>query len=258
MVEEEVLIGEETLSYISNLPIGDFPELLDVDKAGNFEVVDINSLPRGIVTGSNLISFAQDTKPEVRTGVALSMLAAQRVANNDHAILTPDQWIDRHNTVLTNLNWILEESGKIDSKTDNINVALHEAIIPFLTAAFAGAVGAAALIITAIKQLQEMDKSSPWITLFDRESRHFEVTEYQFSVVESSDNVAKLRLASARFDATVGKTQVLFFKVTDQDACFHGVRQTLSTNVSLLTNLNAALEDRLAKFSTGYIRSLPL
>ena len=49
-------------------------------------------------------------------------------------------------------------------------------------------------------ELKNMDKSSPWITLFDRQSRHFDVTEYQFSVVEISGDTVHLKLAAARLD----------------------------------------------------------
>jgi hypothetical protein len=45
--------------------------------------IDIDNLPAGIVTGSNLIQFPADASPELKSSVALSLLAAQRVATND-------------------------------------------------------------------------------------------------------------------------------------------------------------------------------
>ena len=89
------------------------------------------------MTGSNLIQFPADASPELKSSVALSLLAAQRVASNDPVILSPAQWLDRHNTVLQNLNWRNDEGGVAKSQFDSIDMAVHQAIIPFLTAALA-------------------------------------------------------------------------------------------------------------------------
>ena len=248
---------EHLRTYIANLPVGTMRLPLQREEDA-ITAVDINNLPIGIVTGSNLIQFSKDASSQIKSSVALCLLAAQRVAGNDPVVATPQQWIDRHNKVLTNLNWRIERGGKVESKFDNINLAVHEAIIPFLTAAFGGAVAAGALIITALKQLKEMDKTAPWITLFDRESRRFDVTEYQFSVVDVKNDQVELSLASARFGASYGRTQVLFFKITDKQATFSSASETLSTNTDLLETMNSGLKDKLAGFAESYIRSLPL
>ena len=137
-------------------------------------------------------------------------------------------------------------------------MAVHEAVIPFLAAAFGGAVAAGALILTALKQLKEMDKNSPWITLFNQESRRFDVTEYQFSVVQVAGDQVTMKLASARFNASFGKTQVLFFKVTKQAAKFESASSDLSATSSLLIEMNDGLKTKLAGFTRDYITSLPL
>jgi len=249
---------EHMRSYIANLPIGTFYSALQPIEEDVVTGVDLNKLPDGIITGSNLIQFPKEASPQVRSSVALSLLAAQRVAASDPVVLTPQQWVDRHNTVLTNLNWQIGGGGAIESEFKNINVAVHEAIIPFLAAAFGGVVGAGALILTALKQLKEMDKNSPWITLFDRESRRFNVTEYQFSVVEVLGDQVSLRLASARFSASFGRTQVLFFKVSKQTAKFDAANQTLSADSALLVDMNDGLKTKLAAFTKTYIQTLPV
>lgn len=243
-------------SYISNLPIGTFRAVLQPEEEAGVPPVDINNLPDGIVTGSNLIHFSKDASPDIKSSVALSLLAAQKVASNDPVVLTPKQWLDRHNTVLTNLNWQVKSQGELEQEFTNVNVAVHEAVIPFLTAAFGG-VAAGVLITTALKQLKEMDNKSPWITLFDRESSRFNVTEYQFSGVQVEKDQVTLKLASARFAASFGKTQVLFVKVTKQRAQFVGARGELSANTDLLIGMNGDLKTKLARFATAYIQKLP-
>jgi hypothetical protein len=244
-------------SYIANLPVGAFPAAAEAQEE-TVTAVDINNLPNGIVTGSNLIQFPDEANATVRSSVALSLLAAQRVAAADPVIATPQQWIDRHNTVLRNLNWRIGEGGFVDSEFDNVNVAVHEAIIPFLVSAFGGVVAAGALILTALNQLKDMDKNSPWITLFDRQSRRFDVTEYQFSVVEVAGREVRLRLAAARFNAAYGRTQVLFFKVANERAKFDAAKQILSADADLLTEMNDGLRAKLAGFTKAYIQGLPV
>jgi len=248
--------SEELRGYIANLPVGVAPPSLAEDESA-VNAIDVDKLPAGIVTGSNLIQFPPEASPELRSSVALSLLAAQRVASNDPVVLSPTQWLDRHNTVLQNLNWRGEGGGVAKSTFDRVDVAVHEAIIPFLTAAFGGAVGAGVLILTALNQLKDMDKDSPWITLFDRESRHFDVTEYQFSVVQVVGDTVHLKLAAARLDASFGRTQVLFFKLRKQDAQFEQANQSYSTEAALLAEMNADLKSKLLSQTKSFIRGLP-
>jgi hypothetical protein len=243
-------------SYIANLPVGAAPPSTS-EGAAPVNTIDIDNLPNGVVTGSNLIQFPADCSPELKSSVALSLLAAQRVAANDPVVLSPSQWLERHNTVLQNLNWRNEGGGVAKSSFKSIDVAVHQAIIPFLTAAFGGALGAGALILTALNQLREMDENSPWITLFDRQSRRFEVTEYQFSVVEVKGDTVHLRVAAARLDASFGRTQVLFFKLKNQDAAFEQANQSFSAEAALLTEMNAELKVKLMMLTKSFIRSLP-
>jgi hypothetical protein len=256
---ECLMLSDNVRTYIANLPVGTFqPTLRPQDEAAPaVTAVDINKLPDGIVTGSNLIQFPAGTSPDVKASVTLSLLAAQRVASNDHVLTTPDQWIDRHNTVLENLNWVVNKGGKVDSQLHGLSVAVHKAIIPFLTAAFTGGATAGALILAALNNLQSMDQNAPWITLFDQQSRRFDVTEYMFTVVSVKDDQVSMETASARFNATFGTTQVLFFKLSRQDATFQSVSETLSASAGLLTDMNADLKVKLANVTRSFIQSLP-
>lgn len=243
-------------SYIANLPVG-APLLRMGEESAAVNTIDIDSLPNGIVTGSNLIQFPANASPEVKSSVALSLLAAQRVASNDPVVLSPTQWLDRHNTVLQNLNWRVEGGGVAKAHFDSVNVAVHQAIIPFLTAALGGAVVAGALILTALKQLQEMDRNAPWITLFDRQSRHFDVSEYQFTMVEVVGDTVHMKLVAARLDASYGRTQVLFFNLKNQNAEFEQANQSYAADAALLAEMNADLKVKLMNVTKSYIQSLP-
>lgn len=246
---------DDVRSYISNLPIGPFQ--VPVQTQEDVTAVDIDNLPKGIVTGSNLIQFPDKASPEVRTSVALSLLLAQRVAFADNVIKTPDQWIDCHNTVLRKINWLVERGGTVDSQVKGLDVAVHKAIIPFLTAVLGPAVAVGSLIIAALNSLQSMNQNLPWITLFDQQSRRFDVSEYMFSVVDMVDDQVHLSMASARFNASFGSTQVLFFKLSNEQAQFQSVSESLSAQADLLTDLNGDLKTRLASRTQSFIKSLP-
>lgn len=243
--------------YIADLPIGPLPRAMP-GEAAPVDSLDVDRLPGGLVTGSNLIQFTPNASAAIRSVVSLSLLAAQRVATNDTAVTNPEQWAERHNAVLQNLNWHNDGGGVVKSEFKSINVAVHEAIVPFLTAALGGA-AAASLIVTALNQLQSMDKDAPWITLFDRQSRRFDVSEYQFTVaeVDEANNQVRLNLVAARLNAEYGRTQALFFTLKKEHAAFEQATQKFSADMGLLADMNVDLKAKLSALSRSFIRGLP-
>jgi len=236
-------------------------EVDEIDLATEDEIVsavDVNSLPDGIVTGSSLIEFNDGMKAKLKSSVALSLLAAQRVATNDSSVDNPDQWLEKHNQTLQKLSWLVEQDAQLNSEFDSLNVAVHEAIIPFLTAALGPAAVAGSLIIKALEQLKTMDKNSSWITLFDKESQRFEVNEFHFAVVEEVGNQTRLRMAAARFDASYGKTQVLFFKIKKSDASFDARNMSFLANSELLEEMNVQLRVKLRDHARKFIQEMDI
>ena len=243
--------------YISNLPIGTVGNSAFESREQEFvSSVNIENLPDGIVTGSNLVQFTQNQSPKLRSSIALCLLAAQRVADNDQVITSPDEWLARHSSVLRGLNWVVEKEGVIHSEYDTFNVAVHEAIIPFITAALGPAAAVGSLIITALEQLKTMEEESKWITLFDKESRRFNVSEFQFSVAETEGDHTRLNMVAARFDAAFGKTQILFFRIKDAETKFHAHNQSFLINSELLSAMNVELKVKLRSQTARYIQSL--
>jgi hypothetical protein len=248
----------ELKSYISNLPIGPDAISFGAEEETPIGAIDPDRIPDGVVTGTNMVEFDGTVDTDLRTAVALSLLAAQRVASNDAVVTTPDQWLDRHNTVLTNLNWTLEGEGSVNQTFDKVNVEVHDAIIPFLTAALGGAVGASSLIVTALKQLQKINKDSPWITLFLRESQRFEVSEFHFTHVAVKENRVVMKLSAARFDASYDRTMVLFFKITKQNAKFQMANSSMLADSQLLRMSRDGLKTKLARLTNKYVRELDI
>lgn len=250
---------EATRRYIASLPVGDDTvETLQMaaTRGGALASVDIDDLPTGIVTGSQMIAFPEEASAALKSGVALSLLAAQRVATNDPAVQTPDQWVKRYNAVLGNLNWIVEGSGSVQSSFESSDINVHKAILPFLTAALGGG-ATGGLILKAIEELAAIDKSAPWFTLFESESRRFDVSEYHFVAVDTEEDRTVLRIAAARFGASYGRVQVLFFRIIDHSAQFDAANSILRADTGSLEAISDALKAKLEGQATRFIASLP-
>lgn len=245
-------------SYISNLPISPLPAALRTQDDVAVNSIDIENLPALVVSGSNLVQFSNNSGPELRASIALSLLAAQRVASEDPATITPEQWLDRHNTVLTNLGWSTQAARLVNFESKKIDEAVSQAIVPFLSAAFSGSADNGSLILTALNQLAEANKKSSWFAVFDRESQRFQVTEYQFSVVTVDEDQVDLKVASARFEATFGRTQVLFIRVTKQHASFSGASQALTGKAAEVAAVRESLKIKLAGFARVFIYALSI
>lgn len=245
---------ENMSAFIEALPITDPHESVLLTEAA--PSVDINNLPEGIVSGSTMIGFEPDLSTELRKSVALCLTAAQKVAKADSVAASPDLWVERHDMVLRGLNWVSTGGGTVFTERDVSNMAVHKAIIPFLTAAFGTAATATSLIITAIEQMQQMNANAPWITLFERESRRFDVSEYRFATVGLSNGIVVLRLAAARFIAQQERVQVLFFKRNDLQVSFNLASRVLTANTDLLEEMNESLARKLLGHTNDFVEEL--
>ena len=245
---------EELSTFIENLPIPISTE----ESAGTAvaPIVDINNLPDKIISGSTMIGFEPDLAQEFRSSVALSLTAAQKVASADSVVSSPDLWIKRHQMVLEGLNWVTTAGGEVYTERSVSNIAVHKAIIPFLTAAFGPAAAASSLIVTALEQLQKMEEEKPWITLFEQESRRFDISEFRFATAGMESGNVVLRYAAARFLAKQERLQILFFKKNDVDVHFKLANRTMTANPDLLEAMNSALKAKLASETDNFITSL--
>ncbi len=246
------MLVESLPTFIENLPI---PEPA-AKEAATASPVDITNLPDGVICGSTMIGFDAGLSSDLRTSVALCLTAAQKVAKADSVVASPDLWVDRHDMVLRGLNWISTTGGELRTERNLTNVSVHKAIIPFLTAAFGPASTAASLIVTAIEQLRKMDEEKPWITLFESESRRFDVSEFRFATAGAENGTVVLRFAAARFVARQERMQILFFKKNDIEIDFKLASRTMTANPELLKSMNAALQEKLQNQTDDFIAGL--
>jgi len=247
---------EKLTTFIERLPI---PAPIKVtEDIATAPTVDVDNLPGGIVSGSTMIGFEPDLSSELRASVALSLTAAQKVAEADSVVSSPDLWVERHHMVLKGMNWVSTSGGDLYTERSMSNIAMHKAIIPFLMAAFGPAATAASLIVTAIEQLEKMEVDKPWITLFERESRRFDISEFRFATASLENRNVVLRFAAARFIARQERFQILFFKKNDIDVNFKLANRTMTANPELLESMNSPLKAKLKGKTDNFIASLKL
>lgn len=245
---------DQLTSFIEALPIPRRSEAPETTETA--PTVDIDNLPDGIVSGSTMIGFEPDLSSELRKSISLCLTTAQKVAAADPVAVSPGLWVDRHDMALRRLNWVSTGGGTIFTERAVSNIAVHKAIIPFLTAAFGPAASASSLIVTAIKQMQQMNAKAPWITVYERESRRFDISEYRFATVASANDTVVLRIAAARFIAQQERIQVLFFKKNDVDVQFRLASRILTADPDLLEDMNPSLDQKLKGHTEGFIDGL--
>jgi hypothetical protein len=224
-----------------------FETAVTVDNA-----IDLDTLPDGLVTGTTLLDLSAVTDPQVRSGVSLSMLFASRVAANDASADDPDAWLASYQSALGRVGFALSGSAMLNSSFKKTNVGVHRAIIPFLTIALGGA-AAGPVLISLLENLGDMAPDSPWITMYDRQVRRFDVQEMHFGAARSVGLETEIRYAVARLNLEMAQTSVLFFNITSDKAQFESMTTSMQISNSLMAVIEPDLRLKLAKQSKKFI-----
>lgn len=234
-------------AFIEAADIGQISSL-DVAGLGASPPLDIDKLPPGVVSGHTLIDFTAVPYPDVRAGVSLSMLFASRVATQAVKVNGGDEddWLAAYTSSLGNLGFAVSPMSIVKSTFRKSGVEVHKAIIPFLTVAFGGA-AIGPIILAALQNLQSMGENTPWIRLFEQESKRFQVREFHFAAASSTSSDTSIRYAIARLNASATITSVLFLKVSQANADFESATTTLSVNNSLMAVVEGDLKLRLGQ-----------
>lgn len=207
--------------------------------------LDLNKLPQGVVSGNTLIDYSA-TSLEVRGALSLAMAFANQAARaamkqgDDE-----DDFFAAYQSNLVKLGFNFSQTAFTKSRFKKRDVAVHKAIIPFLTIALGGAT-VGPVILALLENMKEIDINQPWITLFDRESRKFETRELHFAAVASDAIESRMRHVAARLKVVDDRINVLFFKINDTSAEFESATTTISVNNALLGVLERPLLERLA------------
>jgi hypothetical protein len=213
-----------------------------------------------VAVGSQLAEFDPAVAAGVRGALANNLLLAQLAANkaasqsNDMAT-----WYGKYNDTLQNTGWTLAEAEFQNQTIQNKNANVHEEIIPIITAMLGPQVAAVSMVVNVLRGLQNMNKDSPWITLFDRSSEHASGAKFQVSYVDL-DAGGNPRIKAMYFGVLAERsvTQVLFFKFAGQRAEFRKASSTMSASVDLLNATKPKIASRVQEFIAEFVAKVEI
>lgn len=222
--------------------------------------LDLDKLPPAVVSGTTLIDFSAVPSLSVRAGVSQAMLFASRVATKAMTKIEnadEDDWLAAYTSNLAELGFSMTGSGVTKSTFKKTGLEVHKAIIPFLTIAFGGA-AIGPIILAGLENLQKMNENTPWITLFDSQTRRFEAQEMHFAAAASDAINTTIKYAVARLHVKTGTTSILFFKLSKADAEFESTTKSMTANNSFLALLEPELRAKLQSLSKKFIAEAEL
>jgi hypothetical protein len=214
---------------------------------------------QAMVIGSDIVSFVKGVTEERRRDIANSALLAQLIANKAISEATNIiGWYDAYFTTLTKIGWVIQSKQFVKHAEHGENFSAHEAIITVATTLLGAAPAALAVVKTTLNALKSMDKNSPWITLFNRESQRASSARFQVTLAEQEEGGQFLvTLMAFTLQAKAEVTQVLFFKFRANEVELKHSSGKVTISATVLTAIRDAVEEKLASIATKYIKGLP-
>ncbi|WP_405081994.1 hypothetical protein ACI51X_10535 [Pectobacterium versatile] len=221
------------------------------------DALDLDKLPDAVVTGNTLVDFSKSTL-DGRGPLALALTFATQYTNDTVGTdASEDVWFAAYKSTLLRLGLNVSSSTFTRSTFRQTGLAVHKAIIPFLTSALGG-VGVGPVILALLENLKEDDKNQPWIRLFDQQSKRLETKEIYLGAVSSDANNMVMHHVAARLSVDDRETSILFFKINNTAAEFESATTTITANIKLLSVLEKPLLERLGDLALNTILAAKL
>lgn len=211
------------------------------------------------VVGSDVVAFVTGVTAEHREAIVNSSLLAQLVATTK----SPDRtrvydWYNHYFKALENIGWTTQEANFAEYTEKASGLKAHEAILKVAVSLLSPGTAALALVTTTIEALKSMDKGSPWITIFSRESEHAQTAHFQVTLVDQDPNGQFLvSMMAFGLEAKSTVTQVLFFRIKKAEATLKHYSGKVTINTGVLEQVKDELEDKLKSHAESYIKALP-
>jgi hypothetical protein len=250
---------QQAISYIKSVDLtGTHRNIRSQDAATEAGEIFDQAKAQAQVVGAGVFSFEVGIDAAVREAISDSALLAQLVANKKAAVDTaPLEWFRAYADVLQNLGWVLQEGGWSDYSAQGTAAEVHEKIVEVMAVALGPAPAALALIKVTAGALKAMAPDSPWLTLFNRESKKARLARFQIGLVNTGANDdVFVSLLACLIEARSDLTQVLFFKFRDASASFKADLQKLSINRRALTDLGPAIRTKIRAYQADYLSSI--
>lgn len=227
--------------------------------AGTAELALQAGKAQAAVVGSEVLSFSPGVDSPWRQDLVHSSLLAQLVAKKR----VPDatrifDWYDAYFDTLAQIGWAVQDKSFAVYAERSQNFQAHDAILKVAGSLLGPAATSLALVSTTLKALQSMEADSPWITLFDRESRSAQSARFQISVAEQAPG-GELSVALMAFglEAKSTLTQVLVFKSLASQVTLRHCAARVGIDTVVLEGVRDTLRARLVGHANSFVRQLP-
>jgi hypothetical protein len=247
----------DALNFVSRLELPSPSALESLEGVAEF---DFNAAKtQAAVVGADIVSFTKGVTEEQRRDIVNSALLAQLVANKN----VPNKndifpWYDSYFDTLSKIGWVIQTRQFVDHLEKSENLDAHEAILAVATTLIGPGTAALQVIMTTLDALSSMERNSPWITLFNRESQHARSARFQVTLAEQDEQGPFLvSLMAFALTADANLTQVLFFKFKSNEVRIQHSSGQLAINSPVLAAIRQPVEKKLTKFAAEYVRALP-
>jgi hypothetical protein len=245
--------------FLRELDIGDSSAMpLAADHVA--QPVFTASQQQAIIVGSEVVSFTAEVEAEFRQAIADSALVAQLGANAKvDPKLDPVAWFDSYFAILGVLGWATQVRDTAEYRVKKKGMQVHEAITEVVTAFLGPLPGAATLVKLALDSLKSMEKDTPWITLFNRETERANVGRFQFTLIRRGpDNNLLADALCFALEADREITQILFFKLSKVSTRMRRSLGTVSIGADALAGLRPLLKAKIEAQRAAFLLDLPL
>jgi hypothetical protein len=240
---------------------------LPAARPDSFEAAEAISLPeftaakdQAMIVGSDIVSFVKGVTPERRADIARSSLLAQLAAKKrvrDKKDIY--KWYEAYFDVLMNVGWIIQDQGFAVYTEASRDFETHEAIMKVAASLLGPSAATLAVVKATLDALKSMAANSPWITLFNRESRSSNTARFQINLVEGRGRGEQLIVSMMAFglEATSRQTQILFAKFQSNDVSVKQYSSKITIEPDVLESIRDLISKRVAAYARDYIRTLP-
>ena len=215
---------------------------------------------QSLVVGSGLIAAAQNVPKETREDLVNCTLFAQLAASG--AVTDPQriaEWYAAYFKTLTAIGWAQSDTQFEEYDFKSKTAEAHKAIIKVLTVLLGPQAAALLVVQTVLEALQSMNEGSPWITLFDRQSKTGKSARFQVATAQI-DPGGLLQVALVGFELVVkaSLTQVLFVKYASNSTHLKYAAGKATIYEAALRDQREALAARLVAYRSAYVAQIPL
>ena len=198
----------------------------------------------------------QQTREDLVNCTLFAQLAASAAVTDPQRIA---EWYAAYFKTLTAIGWAQSDTQFEEYDFKSKTAEAHKAIIKVLTVLLGPAAAALTVVQTVLEALQSMNENSPWITLFDRQSKTGKSARFQVATAQL-DPGGLLQVALVGFELAVkaSLTQVLFVKYASNSTRLRYAAGKATIYEAALKDQREALAARLAAYRSAYVAQIPL